>query len=255
MSDGSLPKALWFVRHGESSGNVARDAAEAAGLPVIDIATRDMDVPLSDKGRTQAAALGRWLAAVPEPDRPTVVLTSPYVRAGETARLLLEAGRPVLGGLPVVVDERLREREFGILDRLTKAGIIERHPEEAERRAFLGKFFHRPPGGESWADVALRLRTVLDAIARDHDDDRILVVTHQVVITLFRYLLERLTEDEVLAVDRAEELANCSLSTFEQDDTSDLPGGLRLTAWNAVHPVVDEGAPVTTEPDVPAGPR
>ena len=41
------PDRLWVVRHGQSAGNVARDRAEAAGLPLIDIATRDMDVPLS----------------------------------------------------------------------------------------------------------------------------------------------------------------------------------------------------------------
>ena len=37
------PQVLWIVRHGQSAGNVARDAAEAAGLHVIDIADRDID--------------------------------------------------------------------------------------------------------------------------------------------------------------------------------------------------------------------
>ena len=78
--------------------------------------------------------------------------------------------------------ERLREREFGILDRLTRAGIEAKHPEQAAARAFLGKFYHRPPGGESWADVALRLRSLLDTIGRQYAGERLLVVTHQVVI-------------------------------------------------------------------------
>src|SRR5436190_15276964 len=55
------PQSLQLVRHGESCGNVARDSAESAGLPMIDIAERDMDVPLSNRGRDQASALGRWL--------------------------------------------------------------------------------------------------------------------------------------------------------------------------------------------------
>ncbi|RZJ04759.1 MAG: histidine phosphatase family protein, partial [Haliea sp.] len=42
------PKTLWIVRHGQSAGNVARDSAEAAGLHTIDIAERDIDVPLSE---------------------------------------------------------------------------------------------------------------------------------------------------------------------------------------------------------------
>jgi probable phosphoglycerate mutase len=48
------------------------------------------------------------------------------------------------------IDERLREKEFGILDRLTRAGIEEQFPDQAEFRRLLGKFYHRPPGGESW---------------------------------------------------------------------------------------------------------
>src|SRR4051812_23757112 len=48
------PQTVWLVRHGQSAGNVARDAAEAAGLPLIGITTRDVDTPLSDLGREQA---------------------------------------------------------------------------------------------------------------------------------------------------------------------------------------------------------
>src|SRR5436190_1635271 len=66
------PASLMLVRHGESIGNVARDVAEAAGHPSIDIAERDMDVGLSAQGREQAVALGRWLGALPRSARPTV---------------------------------------------------------------------------------------------------------------------------------------------------------------------------------------
>jgi probable phosphoglycerate mutase len=138
------PDALWIVRHGESAGNVARDAAYAAGLPVIDISERDVDVPLSAAGEAQSVALGRWFAARPEGERPCVVLVSPYLRARHTASIIESAG-----GLSQpcthVVDERLREKEFGILDRLTHLGIAQRFPEQAEMRARLGKFYHRPP--------------------------------------------------------------------------------------------------------------
>ena len=57
------PDRLWIVRHGESAGNVARDAAMTAGLAEIDIAGRDVDVPLSALGEQQSRALGRWFAA------------------------------------------------------------------------------------------------------------------------------------------------------------------------------------------------
>ncbi|RYE92565.1 MAG: hypothetical protein EOO75_06385, partial [Myxococcales bacterium] len=49
QTEPAWPRALWLVRHGESAGNVARDAAEAAGLPLIDITARDVDVELSGR--------------------------------------------------------------------------------------------------------------------------------------------------------------------------------------------------------------
>jgi broad specificity phosphatase PhoE len=214
------------------------------------MAQRDVDVPLSDLGRRQAASLGRWIGQMDRREQPTAVLCSPYVRAQQTADIALRAGG--LADLPRVVDERLREREFGILDGLTKRGIRERFPEEAERRTRLGKFYHRPPGGESWADVIKRLRDVIHEIGRDHAGERVLVVAHQVVVLLFRYVLEHLDEEQILKLDKAEEIANCSLTRFEYDADA---GRLVLRAWNETAPVAAEGEQVTTEPDVASGPR
>ena len=59
------PERLWLVRHGQSQGNVARDAAHEAGHAVIDLDIRDVDVPLSELGKRQAEATGRWFAALP----------------------------------------------------------------------------------------------------------------------------------------------------------------------------------------------
>src|SRR5205085_2949042 len=84
------PHQLWIVRHGQSAGNVARDAAEAAGQVLIDVEFRDIDTPLSDLGVEQSRALGRWFSSLPEHERPQVVLASPYVRARDTARLIIE---------------------------------------------------------------------------------------------------------------------------------------------------------------------
>ena len=188
------PERLWIVRHGESAGNVARDAAYASGVAVIDIAHRDVDVPLSPLGEQQSEALGAWFAALPEKERPTVMLTSPFLRARETGASIGRAG----GTAPdaaTIVDERLREKEFGTLDRLTKLGIEQRYPEQAALRARIGKFYYRPPGGESWCDVILRLRSVLDTISLHHSGgSRVLVVAHQVIVLCLRYLLEELTE-------------------------------------------------------------
>ncbi|HSP39041.1 MAG TPA: histidine phosphatase family protein [Frankiaceae bacterium] len=246
----SWPDALWLIRHGESAGNRARDDAEAHGHAVIEIAERDIDVPLSDLGRRQAASVGIWIGDMDPRQQPTSVLVSPYVRAEQTADIVLrQAG---LDHLPRLIDERLREREFGILDGLTSRGIRERFPEEANRRARLGKFYHRPPGGESWADVIKRLRDIVHEIGRDFPGERVLVVAHQVVVLLFRYVLEQMSEREILDLDKAAEIANCSLTRFEFDVTERR---LVLQAWNTKSPLVDEGEIVTSEPDAAAGPR
>jgi 2,3-bisphosphoglycerate-dependent phosphoglycerate mutase len=241
------PELLLVARHGESAGNVARDAAEGAGATVIDIAERDMDVDLSELGERQARALGSWLAA---PDRrPTVAVTSPYVRARRTAELAVEASGL---GIEVVLDERLREREFGALDRLTHAGIAEHFPEEAEARQRLGKFYHRPPGGESWCDVGLRVRSAIDSLSREYAGERVLVVGHQVVIYMFRYVLEHLDEQRILALSRERELTNCSVTTFVHDPDRGRHGGMRMERYDDDVALDAEGTPTTAEPDEPS---
>ena len=247
------PTHLWIVRHGESAGNVARDAATAAGLTHIDIATRDVDVPLSALGEEQAAALGRWFAAMPPAARPNVVLASPYVRARRTAEIVRDRAGLDTDAVSFVFDERLREKEFGVLDRLTRVGIERFHPEQAQFRALLGKFYHRPPGGESWCDVILRLRSVVDTISRDYHGERVLVVCHQVIVLCMRYLLERMTEEEILAIDAAAEVANCSVTAYEYDPSVGQDGSLVLGAYNFVAPLEEALARVTVEPDAPAG--
>jgi probable phosphoglycerate mutase len=250
VDDLRWPRSLLLVRHAQSAGNVARDHAEAHGLELIDIATRDMDVPLSELGVRQAEALGTWLAD--RGDRvPTVAVASPYIRTVQTAQTALAAS-----GLdaPLILDERLREREFGVLDRLTSRGIKARFPEQAEARARVGKFYYRPPGGESWCDVALRVRAVIDSISREHAGARLLVVSHEVVIFVFRYVLERLTEAEVLAMSATEELANCSVTCFERV-TRDDDVGLELTTFDDTVALETDAAPITHEPDLPLGPR
>ncbi|HKG94914.1 MAG TPA: histidine phosphatase family protein [Gemmatimonadaceae bacterium] len=245
------PDLLWIVRHGESAGNVARDAADAAGLQMIDIDVRDVDVLLSPLGERQAEALGRWFATLPDDRRPTVVLVSPYQRALRTAEIVRDAGGLCPEADEFVVDERLREKEFGILDRLTRVGIEHRHPEQAELRRLLGKFYHRPPGGESWCDVILRLRSALDTISLHYArGERVLIVCHQVIVLCLRYLVECMSEEQILEIDRRAEIANCSITAYEFDPAAGKQGKLRLTAFNFVAPLEAEGAAVTSAPDV-----
>jgi broad specificity phosphatase PhoE len=232
---------LWLVRHAESEGNLADDEARQAHAERLQLTARDADVPLSATGRDQAAALGRAWSTMSEDERPTRVLCSPYERAMQTATGTLEAAGWL--HLQVQRDERLRERDLGLLDGFTRYGIEAKFPEEAERRAWLGKFYYRPPGGESWADVAGRIRAVLEGRGST-GGDRLLVVSHQAVIMVMRYVLENLTEQQVLEIDRTEVIANTAVTTY-----ADVDGSLRLQRFNDASHLETSDAPVTEEPD------
>jgi broad specificity phosphatase PhoE len=208
---------LIMVRHGESTANVARERAENAGAEVIAVEARDADVPLSDLGRHQAEALGRWLAQLPVDARPTAAWSSPYARARQTAQGVLAAAG---SALPLRVDERLRDKELGVLDALTSFGVRARYPLEEQRRRWLGKFYYRAPGGESWADMVLRLRSVLADLDRDEAGQRVLVVAHDAVIMLMRYICERLDEQSLLELAGSVSIVNTGVTRLVRDGAS-----------------------------------
>lgn len=248
------PATLWIVRHGQSAGNVARDSAHEAKLDRIALDGRDVDVPLSPLGEEQSRALGRWFAAKDDADRPEAVLVSPYHRAISTAALIRGEGG-LAGAEPLCTDERLREKEFGILDGLTTSGVANVFPDQAAFRQTLGKFYHRPPGGESWTDVVLRLRSFLDTVSLHHAGQRVLIVAHQVVVLCLRYILETLDEEQVLAIDREGDVANCSVTEYRFDPRAGKAGKLVLVRYNYTVPLTDAAVPLTVAKDAPAGVR
>jgi broad specificity phosphatase PhoE len=187
-------------------------------------------------------------------DQPEIILSSPYLRARDTANAVFGAFKA--GAIPqIVADERLREREFGILDRLTRLGIEQRHPDLAAARRLMGKFYFRPPGGESWCDVILRLRGLLDSVSLHYSDKRVLIVSHQVVVLCFRYLIEKLDEASILAIDGEGDVANCSVTEYTLKGTSHDDTFLELVRYNFVLPLLEQGAPVTTAPDAKVAAR
>jgi broad specificity phosphatase PhoE len=238
---------MWIVRHGQSAGNVARDAAHEAAQDRIALDGRDVDVPLSPLGMDQAAALGHWFARWAADERPDVLIASPYLRAMDTARLFREAGGADPDE-PICCDERLREKEFGILDGLTTRGVANIYPQQADFRHVLGKFYHRPPGGESWCDVILRLRSLMDTVSLHYAGRRVMIFAHQVVVLCMRYIIENLDEARILEIDREGDVANCAITEYRFDPSVGKNGNLVLQRYNATAPVEQE-APVTRAPD------
>jgi broad specificity phosphatase PhoE len=208
---GAGPATLTLVRHGESLGNLADADAQRRSADRLDLDVRDADVELSDAGRRQADALQEWLRQAGDEDRPTVVVSSPYRRALDTARRATDGL-----DLEVVLDERLRERDLGVFDGLTGQGIRSEYAEEARRRRKVGKFYYQPPSGESWADVVLRVRSLLADLRHGFEDARVWLFTHQAVIMAYRYVLDGLTEEQLMEIDRTERLGNVSLTTYRR---------------------------------------
>jgi probable phosphoglycerate mutase len=231
---------LAVVRHGLSTGNVTAQEAESGGAESIDIPERDADVPLAPLGREQAEAVGRLL----RDDPPDLAVVSPYLRTRQTAELALAGS-----GVPILVDERLRDRELGVLDLLTARGVRARLPDEARRRDRLGKFYYRPPGGESWADVLLRLRAVLREIRQDRPRGRVVLFAHEATVLMVRYLAEGLSEPELMELAHRTTVANCSISSWR-----DTGGGLEPELFNSVIHLKQEDVPHTRQEDVNAEP-
>lgn len=218
---------LSVVRHGESTANVLFADAERRGDAHVRVPEgRDADVGLSGRGVAQGRELGRWLVGLAEGERPEVVVCSPYVRAvatwDEMARVARESEVPCP---PALTDERLRDREAGVLELLPPPAVRERFPEEAERRERVGDWFHRPPGGESLADVTLRVRDFL----RDLGDPRsgaagrhVLLVAHDAVVLAVRQALGGIGGPPP----DLDPVPNASLSRWDGDGTH-----LRLTSY------------------------
>lgn len=237
---------LWLVRHGESVANIAASRAEHEGLERIPIDIRDADVPLSPTGREQAEALRTWWDANSASIDSCWV--SPYRRARETLEIARADDRAPVAA---IVDERLRDRELGILDLLTRRGVEALHPEEADRRRHLGKYYHRPPGGESWADVALRLRSFLRDALPTCDGGRgggggALIVAHDAVVMVLLSLLLPLEEEALLDFAADHTVLNASVTHLVARE-----GRWELVAFSEVDHLRVEGAPVTVHPGSP----
>jgi 2,3-bisphosphoglycerate-dependent phosphoglycerate mutase len=200
------------VRHGESASNHAFQTARQQGRPVR-MPGRDADVPLSDLGVEQAADLGRWWAELPEEQRPTIALCSPYLRARETLRIATERAGVEL---PVIVDDRLCDRLKGDFELWNDIAVAQSHPHEAARRKQDGVFHYVPPGGESLWNVGNRVRDLLTELAPRLDGQRVIIVAHDAVVLMLCQVLEDLDHEQMLVINDGGLVPNASLSTWRR---------------------------------------
>lgn len=159
MSAGTI--VLW--RHGRTEYNAA---GRLQG---------QVDIPLDDVGSWQSLEGARALATRV---RPAKIVSSDLVRAADTAAALGDET-----GADVVLDERVRERNFGAWEGMSGDEIAERWPQEfKEWRAGLDPVRE---GGESRGEVGERMVRALTEHAGDLDaDDTLVIVTHGAAIAI-----------------------------------------------------------------------
>ncbi|MCC7288852.1 histidine phosphatase family protein [bacterium] len=229
----SYPKELVLVRHGESEMNVRRAIALHRGDATDRLAhgLRDMDVPLTIHGHEQSAVTGR--ALMKEFGQFDAAYVSPHLRARQT----FEAMTAIWDyHLPVNSEDRVREKEFGIISQYTNQGIRKHFPQEAERLEVNGAYYYRPLGGESYPDIGLRLHSFLHSLYSHQAGKKVLVVSHAAVIAMMRKLLEKFDEQTLLDLDGlshgAHEVANCGVTYYRYDPEQNY---LKLIEFNKVY--------------------
>jgi broad specificity phosphatase PhoE len=208
MSHAFNPARLELVRHGESMAQFSRRVEKRAY-------SGDEDPPLSELGRRQALTAGWARRAQPQPD---VIIASGLTRAQETAALFMEGAG---WNVPIAVNEAFNEQSYGIMAHLDEDEQRARFPAEAQRKFQQGFWFFRPPQGESWQDVAVRMRPALAELYGEHTGKHVMVFGHSTGNQLLRLLIEGLTPQQLLEIDLRLS-TNCSITTYVQDESGKM---------------------------------
>ena len=200
------PTTVWLLRHGETEWNVQ---LRLQG---------HNDSPLTERGLASARAVARRLLNA----APSVIYTSDLGRAHRTAEEIAGATQ-----VPVRTEVRLREKNNGVFEGLTQEEVATRYPEEYARYK-TRPVDYAPPGGESTLQLRDRARAILADLAALHPGERIVVVTHGGIISVFlRDLLG-------MPLNRAYPftVANCGLTTLTY--TADRTDPWRLVTLNEI---------------------
>lgn len=243
-----MPRNLYMVRHGQSEGNVALDAAKNGDESHYTdefMVTPGREWRLTGLGRSQAECAGAWLRHTLEESvglrEADAHCASPYVRARETAAHL---GLHDLVGDPSGwrLSRTVRERDWGILDTLPRRVLREDYTHFHHQQQ-IDPLYWRPPGGESVCDVAEnRVSNFLRMLEREHSGQDVVVVSHGEFIRAVMLVLLEADDEEYLRWERdpSMRLGNCEVVQF----SSSVGGAVhnRFTRFRRVRPVQDPGA-------------
>lgn len=187
------PTRLLLLRHGQTPLSVERRYS-GRGNP-----------QLTEVGLAQAAAAAARLGGR---GGVAAVVSSPLGRARQTAQAAADAL-----GLPLTVHEGLTETDFGAWEGLTFREASERDPDL--HRAWLGDTSIRPPEGESFDEVRVRIEEVRADLVREYPGQNVLVVSH---VTPIKTLLQLALDSGPSLLYRLHlDLASLSIAEFYPD--------------------------------------
>jgi 2,3-bisphosphoglycerate-dependent phosphoglycerate mutase len=206
---------IFLMRHAASAGN--ENLSLYKDIP-------DHAIPLSDTGKEQSIAAGTYFAAFLSRSHPIVekqsirLWCSPYLRTRQTRDGLLEGMNDTRNFFK---DQRehllLTEQNFGLFDGLTDEECDEKYPEESRKynlcKAYNGRFYAKPPNGESRYDVCVRIHQFFGTIIRDAEKavnpvSNVFIVSHGATLRAFVMMwLHR----EVEWFEEEKNPANCSI--------------------------------------------
>jgi probable phosphoglycerate mutase len=204
------------VRHGETAWNVA---ARIQG---------QKDIGLNDTGRWQARRLGEALAG----EQISAVYSSDLGRARQTAQTIAE-----VTGVPVVPEEGLRERGFGMFEGKTIDEIHETWPDHAHNWRKRIPEWEPPEGGESLLQLRERVTRTMHALAARHPGEQIVVVAHGGVLDA----LYRVATGQEVNSPRTWDLPNGAINRLLW-----TPDGFTLVGWSDTQHLDHEAADENT---------
>lgn len=173
---------LAVVRHGETIRNI------------VGLVQGDTESMLSEKGKEQARETKQKL------DNQTfdVVFSSPLSRAYQTAEIITE------GKIPIIIDERLNERDYGDFEGHTR--------EEFDYIDYWNFDLNlKENNGESVQHLCMRIDDFLKEIKEKYKDKRVLVVTHSGVARAIYYLLNGIPDDGDMSI---VDIPNCTIMEY-----------------------------------------
>lgn len=219
LAHNRLPKNTYYVmRHGQAQSNVQG---------IIEVGD-DVTNTLTDEGKAHIEEQSQALRE----HHVDMIVASPVLRSMQTAEIVSR----VLGGVPVVCDDRLRENNVGVFNGKT----IDEYLASEGKTEFL-RMKHRPEGGETHEEIQNRMMAAFMDCEKEHVGKTILFISHGGPLRMLISGAALKTEEEILA-DEMEEHTQMYLKNgeFQKLDEVYLVPRDETGAVNLHRPYIDD---------------